>query len=175
MGTSVIWDKIRLAKEKGNNEEVINSLQDIINDLIWEKNDLKQIAQVYDEQLVSQKISEEDINYITEHLIPVIKELLETSSEEDGNAEKLQETITAVEALITKDTINMMQILGFNFKKAIGEPLTDLTNKLITSNIPVTNHANVELNILSRKLELEMIDLAKDEESFERYRRIKGL
>src|SRR5690625_1443270 len=75
--TQAIGDKIRASKAKSNNEETINNLEEIINNLIAEKNELISIAQTYDEQLIAQKISEEDIKYITNNILPLFEKLIE--------------------------------------------------------------------------------------------------
>ena len=38
--------------------------------------------------------------------------------------------------LLNKDTLKTMQLLGFNYKEAIGRPLTNLVASMIESKIP---------------------------------------
>lgn len=164
--TQTIIDKKKLAKAKGNNEETIQSLEEIINTLIAEKNQLIEIAQTYDEHLVSQKISEDDIEYITDSLIPLLENILEKDETDEGL--KNRESLEMLKPLLAKETFNILQLLGFNFKKAIGEPLTLLINKLISAQTPKTAEQSKELELLMAQRELEYFRILQDEESFER-------
>ena len=57
-----IFDKIRTVKKKGDKDEIISNLEEIINDLISDKNRLIQISQAYEENLITQKITQEEID-----------------------------------------------------------------------------------------------------------------
>ncbi|WP_404459485.1 hypothetical protein [Sutcliffiella horikoshii] len=170
--TQAILDKIRLTKAKGNSEETINNLEEIINSLIAEKNQLIQIAQTYDEQLITQKISEEDIAYISTNIIPLIERLLEYS--DDENKAKNQQSLEMFKPLLSKEIIHILQLLGFNFKKAIGEPLTALVNSLISSQAPDNSDKGKELQILSLQREVEFYKTIQDEDACQRLLSVKG-
>ena len=60
-----------------------------------------------------------------------------------------------------------MQLIGFNYKQAIGEPLTLLARKTIESKIPMDSKANIEYV-------LAMANLAKDAESTKRFFQLTG-
>lgn len=45
------------------------------------------------------------------------------------NAEK--DSMNQLVALLNKDTLKTMQLLGFNYKEAIGEPLTEVCSNAI--------------------------------------------
>ena len=49
-----ICDKIRTVKKKSDKEEVIRNLEEIVNELIEDKNDLIRIAHAYEEKLITQ-------------------------------------------------------------------------------------------------------------------------
>ena len=72
-----IRDRLRVSKESKSDKENINVLEEIIQELLAEKNQLIQIAQVYDEQVVAQKISEEDVEYIATNIFPLLEKLLD--------------------------------------------------------------------------------------------------
>ena len=112
-----IFDKIRTVKKKGDKDEIISNLEEIINDLISDKNRLIQISQAYEENLITQKITQEEIDYITNSIIPLLEELLKQSSQDDSR--KIQDGINAIKPILSKEIFNIMQILGFNFKEAI--------------------------------------------------------
>ena len=116
--------------------------------------------------MVSQKISEDDIEYITDSLIPLLEKILEKDETDEGL--KNGESLEMLKPLLAKETFNILQLLGFNFKKAIGEPLTLLINKLISAQIPETAEQSKELEILIAQRELEYFRILQDEESFDR-------
>lgn len=69
--------------------------------------------------------------------------------------------------VISSETLTIKQLIGFNFKQAIGEPLTLLTRKTIESRIPMDpkTHANYLLT---------MANLAMDEKTTKRYFELIG-
>ena len=60
-----------------------------------------------------------------------------------------------------------MQLLGFNYKKAIGEPLTLLLKKTIESKIPGDT-------MINSKWALAMANIALDKDATERYYKLIG-
>lgn len=160
-----IIDKIKTVKQKGDKDEIINNLEEIINELISDKNRLIQISQAYEEVLITQKISQEEIDYITDSIIPLLEEFLNQSSQ--GDTEKIQSGIDMIKPILSKEFFNMMQILGFNFKQAVGEPLTELLASLIRSNIKTADR-NMEMQILAQQREIEYFKICQDEEAYKR-------
>src|SRR5699024_545266 len=110
----------RISKEASSDKEKINVLNEIIQELLAEKNELIQIAQVYDEQMVAQKISEEDIEYITDNIIPLLEKLIDNADSEE-EVEKNKKNLETFKPMLSKETFNIFQLLGFNYKQAIGE------------------------------------------------------
>ncbi|WP_106766277.1 hypothetical protein [Paenibacillus faecalis] len=161
-----IFDKIRTVKQKGNSEEVISSLEEIINELISDKNQLIQITQAYEEKLIAQKISEEDISYITSSFIPLLESLIQQNSNEE--ADKIRQGIEMFKPILSKETFNILQIMGFNFKQAIGIPLTRLIEALISSKIPPTGDKAVELQTLVEQRQIEYLKVVQNEEYYRR-------
>ena len=87
-----LFDKINAIKKKGEKDEIINNLEEIINELISDKNRLIQISQAYEEKLIAQKITTKEINYITESIIPLLEKLVDESDSEAS--EKIQKGIS---------------------------------------------------------------------------------
>lgn len=131
---ATIATKINTAKTKKKNEEVVQELEEIISALISDRNELVQIAQSYKQELVAQQISNEDIEYITTKFIPVLQGLLKQTSSDNAT---IQKTLDALAPLLSIETLTVLQLLGFNYKKAIGEPLTLLMRQTIISNLPI--------------------------------------
>lgn len=155
-GASIIFDKIKKAKANKDTQKTINELEEIINDLITDKNQIQMIAQSYEQELISQKITEDDIKYITKNILPIFKEFI---------PDKIQ--IEQLEKILSVETLTIMQLIGFNYKQAIGEPLTLLARKSIESKIPMDSKVNIEYV-------LAMANLAKDAESTKRYFQLTG-
>src|SRR5699024_2173498 len=129
-------------------------LNEIIQELLAEKNELIQIAQVYDEQMVAQKISEEDIEYITDNIIPLLEKLIDNADSEE-EVEKNKKNLETFKPMLSKETFNIFQLLGFNYKQAIGESLTELVNSMIVSQKPISTEKELENQKLFHEKELE--------------------
>lgn len=117
---SAIQTRVRKAKASKQNENTINELGEIINQLVDDRNELMGIANVLREQLVAQRITDEEITYITEKLIPTVEKLIELGGGEDNDA------LDALKAIVSAETLTVLQLVGFNFKAAVGEPLTEV-------------------------------------------------
>lgn len=152
-GASIISDKIRTAKTNKEYKETISELEEIIYDLLNDKAEIQRIAQAYEQELVAQKITEDDIKYITNNLIPILSSLL---------LEENREQLEQLKKLLSVETLTIMQLIGFNYKQAIGEPLTLLLRKIIEAKIPMDPKTNVNYA-------LAMANIAKDKEATMRF------
>src|SRR6266700_3465091 len=115
-----------------------------------DKSELVQIAQAYEQELVAQQISATDIEYISTNFVPLLQRLIESAgadNSEDGTSQ--QEMIDLIQPLLSVETVTVLQLIGFNFRKAIGEPLTELVSKLIASKAQVDPASLVEIQRLS--------------------------
>lgn len=160
-----IWDRIKTVKQTGNKEQIINRLEEIINELIADKNSLIQISQAYEEKLITQKITETEIDYITQSVIPLLEDFITQSGEDDG---KIQIAINVLKPLLSKETFNIMQILGFNFKKAVGEPLTELLASYIRANVKKPVVDGLTTQMMEMQKEIEYLKICQDEDAFKR-------
>lgn len=167
-----IFDKMKATKESGDKDKIISNLETIINDLIQEKNQVIQIAQAYDEQLITQKISENDITYITTTIIPLLEELMKNSDNE--NAQNISKSLDMIKPLLSKEMFNILQLLGFNFKQAIGEPLTVLIRGMISSKTPASLEQTIELQIQSEIRQTEYFKIIQDKEASQRLLEFAG-
>ena len=68
--------------------------------------------------------------------------------------------------------LTVMQLVGFNFKRAIGEPLTNLVEALIDKLKPAAESQDVA--ILSLKREIEILQIAQDEAATKRLHQLYG-
>ncbi len=119
-----IYDKIKLVKQKNNDKETVNVLEDLINDLITDKNELIQITKCYEQEFITQDISNEDIDYITRELLPIVTTFLPFSGGDN-------EFVSTIKKVLSAETLKILKLLGFNYKEAIGQPLTSLVAKAI--------------------------------------------
>lgn len=126
--TSAIHNKIKAIKENNKLDSVRSAYDEIINELLSEREEAIRIAQAYKEELERVQISEEDIQYLHE----TINRLLELLKKYSPDPRAL-DTFQQAKELISVDTLKTMQLLGFNYKEAIGEPLTKLCASAIMS------------------------------------------
>lgn len=144
-----IVDRIRVAKARKNNAETIAELEEIINGLVSDKSELVRIAQAYEEEFVAQRISSSDIQYISSNFVPLLQRLIASAAASSGQAGVAQEVVDLIQPLLSVETVTVLQLLGFNFRKAIGEPLTELVSKLISSRAQADPALSLEIQRLT--------------------------
>ena len=76
--------------------------------------------------------------------------------------EESREQLDQLKKILSVETLTIMQLIGFNYKKAIGEPLTLLLQKTIESKIPMDAKTNADYV-------LAMARIASDNESTKRF------
>lgn len=153
--TSEIYSKVRTAKTNKNKDQVIRELTSIINELIESRENLLLIAQGLKEKLVAQQISDDDIKYIITTIVPKLEEILQI----ENGISKSKEMMDQITSILSEDTLKVFQTLGFNYRQAIGEPLTQVVRDWILSKIE-SNNRKLELEILkeqSYKANFELI------------------
>jgi hypothetical protein len=166
----LILDRIRAAKTKRDDAETIAELEEIISSLIADKNEVVQIAQAFEQEFVAQRISDDDINYITTNLVPIIEHLAEAGSSPGDSS--TQETIDLIKPLLSTEVLKVLQVLGFNFKQAVGEPLTILLREFVLANVPrAPSDASQQLD---QQQTIEALRLAQNPEAFARFLALGG-
>lgn len=119
---------IRSNKQIG---EVCNSYEELINELVAERAQAIALAQAYEAELRRYEITEEDI----EHLHATASNALDVinSFSPGTNTQAFEQ----LKSLISVDTLKAMQLLGFNYREAIGEPLTKVCARAIETKLQV--------------------------------------
>ncbi len=129
-----IYDRINLSKQKNVDKDTINVLEEIINTLVTDKNELIQITKCYEQEFLTQDISDQDIEYITRELLPIVTTFLPISGGDN-------EFVSTIKKIFSAESLKILKLLGFNYKEAIGQPLTNLVSQAIqnqTSKLTVT-------------------------------------
>ena len=122
--TTLVNSKIQSLKKERNADKLRNTYDEIVNELLSER---IRIAQAYKEEYEKVHIDDKDIEYLHNTLKQVIS-LLSSFTGLDSEQEKSMKQLVA---LLNKDTLKTMQLLGFNYKEAIGEPLTEVCSNAI--------------------------------------------
>lgn len=173
-GAAAVLDRIRIAKARKKEAETIAILDEIVSQLMADKGELVQIAQAYEQELVAQRISEGDIAYITSSVIPVVKRMIELG-QDSGNAAQLpEEVVEILSSLVSVETVTVLQLLGFNFKRAVGEPLTELIAGFIAAKKPIDPQMQLEAFRASAQKEAALAQLAKDAQASKRFEKLSA-
>jgi hypothetical protein len=139
---SAVTTKIKALKTEKDLETVKNKYDELINEILSEREEAVRIAQLYKSEVDRMEISDKDI----EHLNKTIGQVLIILQ---GITPSINITgISQIQGLINVDTLKAMQLLGFNFKAAIGDPLTNLCANAILSK---TSKKNTTANISTDK------------------------
>lgn len=140
---TAITAKIQGLKGEKSVEKVRNEYDEIINTILQERSDAIMLAQSYKAELDKIEISDEDIEHLqntVSNVLDIVKKL---------SPETPIETYETIKDLISVDTLKTMQLLGFNYKKAIGEPLTEICANALNNwanRKSKTNQANKKRN-----------------------------
>lgn len=164
-----IADRVNVIKTKKDAAQQVAELEQIINDLISDKTELVRIAHAYESELVAQRISADDVRYISANLVPVIKQLVDSASSSNQDAQPT-DMMALLEPILSVETVTILQLLGFNFRSAIGEPLTQLVGNAIQAKAAPVGDMLAEKERLGLQREIAFYEVAKDPEAFERLR-----
>lgn len=126
---TTIADRIGAAKVRKDDKATIQLLEELVNELVADKAKLTRIAQGYQQEVGARQISASDIAYISENLRPLLQKLSEFSP---GTADAAEEVLNVIQPFLSVETLTIVQLMGFNVREAIGEPMTTLVRDLIT-------------------------------------------
>jgi hypothetical protein len=166
---ATVADRIGAAKARKRDQETVALLEEIVNDLISDKSELTRIAQAYEQELVAQRLSAHDVEYITSNIVPVLENLAASAAGDRDSADTVHEVMDVLKPILSVETVTVLQLIGFNFRKAIGEPLTDLVSRLILARAQSDATANAEIQRLAIQRELALMQIAADPEAHERF------
>jgi hypothetical protein len=124
---TAVANKVKTAKEIQDAEKLRNVYDEIVSELLNERDEAVRIAQAYKSELDRIVISDEDIKHL-ESTVSNVLEILKGFS-----SDMPVDTFEQFRSLISVDTLKTMQLLGFNYKAAIGEPLTNICADAIRS------------------------------------------
>lgn len=176
---TAITNKIKSIKDEKNVENIKNTYDEIINELLNEREEAVRIAQAYKSALEQVVISDQDINHL-HNTVSRILELVKKSqlskaqtfgSEAVKKTEEQVETYEQIKELISVDTLKAMQLLGFNYKAAIGEPLTIMLKNFILSKTSDPD----SFKPLEKLLIPEMVDILKNKLAYDNFKELTGL
>ncbi len=135
---SKIDSKIKMIKLEKDMKKLQTLYEEVINELLAEREEAIRIAQIYKNEIEKYEISDKDI----EHLRNTFITILDTLSVISENKIDIS-SFEAFKDIISVDTLKSMQLLGFNYKQAIGQPLTELCANKIGGMISTNKKDNI--------------------------------
>lgn len=153
---SAVTKKIREVKDIKDAEKLRTTYDALINEVLQEREEAVRIAQAYKSELERIVISDEDIEHLhntVSNILEIFKNIQLAGVDPQDTlgvmrVQKQIETMEQVKNLISVDTLKTMQLLGFNYKAAIGEPLTQICSRAILS---LTERKNTPVSSSGRK------------------------
>ena len=103
--------------------------------------------------------------YITQTLLPAVEELIRKGAGDDDAAEM----IDPIKSVLSAEMLTVLQLIGFNYKQAIGEPLTALVQNLILSQVQQAD-VRAQLEVLSAQTNVLALQVAQDPDATRRLR-----
>lgn len=128
-------------RKKKDINEICNSYEEVINKLMKERSELAAIAQALQNELNRYTISEDDIVHLQKTFSDVI----------DLFMPKANDDIKKVQSLISVDALKAIQLLGFDYKAAIGEPLTRACASAIEEKLQIKSEKKIKLSGSTRQ------------------------
>lgn len=162
---AAITEKIGAMRASRSANEQVAALEQIVSDLIADKNELTRIAQAYQQELVAQQLTPGDVRYIADTVVPLLETVADGMGQE-GGGEKIKKQIQMLKPLLSVETVNVLQLVGFNFRQGIGAPLTRRMKEAIESR----NNAGGELQIEALRNQRAAMELAADPDAYARFR-----
>lgn len=133
--------KFKSIRTKKDVNIVCNDYEEIINNLVRERGELISIANAYQSELNRYEITDKDIKHLQATLNNCI-EILDKMPPENQNYSN-NPSVQALSSILSVDTLKAIQLLGFDYKKAIGDPLTDVCADFIRAKLGKKNvHSN---------------------------------
>lgn len=117
--------KIKAMQVEQDIEKLKNKYDEIVSELLAERSEAIRIAQVYKNEIEKYEISDKDIEHLHNTVNIILDIIQKMSPDIDLN------TYKSFKDLISVDTLKAVQLLGFNYKAAIGEPLTEICKNVI--------------------------------------------
>lgn len=173
---TAVSNKIRAIKEEKNIDKIRNTYDAIISELLNEREEAVRIAQAYKSELEKVVISDEDIQHLhntVSRILEIIKKMQIASAERISPeavsiVESQVESYEQIKELISVDTLKTMQLIGFNYKSAIGEPLTLMLKNFILSKVTEPD----SLKAFEKIVTPEMVEILKDNTAYENFKKI---
>lgn len=170
---SFVLDKIKTVNVTNDFEKSKATYEEIINGLLEEREEAIRIAQAYRNELEKIEISDKDIEHLHETISRILTTLktIQTiqsnqadnicSKEQSAALERQFQFFEQIKEFVSIDTLKTMQLIGFNYKTAIGEPLTQVTKEFLLSKLSV-NQENIAFQ---KMLTPELLEVLKNNTS----------
>lgn len=132
---------------------------------------------MYKSELERVVISDEDIKHLhntVSRILEIFKDAQISQAKGTENAEQVKKEIESYEQikeLISVDTLKTMQLLGFNYKSAIGAPLTLLLKNLIMSKVQEPDATKAFKQFITP----EMVEVLKSDTAYKNLMQIIAL
>jgi hypothetical protein len=126
-----VYQKSAALKQNKEISEIHTGYMEIINELMQQKQEAVLIAESYKNELDRVQISDEDILHLNETAKALLSTLLPLIPSTDDGPADVKGIEKLLNTFISASTLRTLQLLGFNFKEAIGEPLTKLVSGFI--------------------------------------------
>jgi hypothetical protein len=85
----------------------------------------------------------------------------------------MERSLDVLAPFLSVETLTILQLVGFNFKRALGEPLTMLLQKFITSKVPADPQTLQEFNRSVMTLTTDLAKVAQDPDATGRLLELK--
>ncbi|KRL98224.1 hypothetical protein FD28_GL000022 [Levilactobacillus hammesii DSM 16381] len=131
-------DSLRQIKANKDKNSQALEYEQLIRNLVSEKSELEDIANEYKQELEKISISNDDIESLHQTVETTFKIIMGAGIikyDSDEEQATTTQSLNALLALLNSDTLRTLQLLGYNYKEAIGAPLTEVTSRFILNKL----------------------------------------
>lgn len=166
---TTVQAKVQTMKGSSDVKKVRQTYDQLLDTLLEDRSQAIKIAQAYKEEVEKIEISDDDIKHLNNtitRLLEIFKKFIKADGKDDNPEIQAQlNSFEQLNELINVDTLKTMQLLGFNYKEAIGEPLTTILRNFILSYAPSTDSMGDFQKIVSP----EMVEILKNKTAFDNF------
>lgn len=94
------------------------------------------------------------------------------ASDNSADNQSFVQFVTQINKLLSPEILTILQLIGFNYRRAIGDPLTDFISSKIRSGI--TSDMQEQAQLLAAQREVEILKIIQNPDAWERWNQLRN-
>ena len=140
---NAVNEKIQSLKTENDADKLKSYYDELIHEVLQERSKAVMLAQMYKYELENIVISDKDIEHLQKTIgsffeILIQSYMIEADPEDEEQMKEIksyQNGLNALSCMINADTIKTLHLMGFDYKEAVGRPLTEVCARAIRESL----------------------------------------